>query len=314
MQSYGGRDQAISLYYDKLLNAGAVDEEFALYGFMYLENHEPGFYITGQEQKVFNFLMHYEQQGIYCTPVLQKNYWTKVAKGERQKIKRQYQFDMVRTLESMYSKNFFSGVEKLGQTMPADTALEVLSHWKDEMDVSYDMDLIHLYEVTVAMAVQMRLLTIYTAEKFIKWAHELENQLKMDELQQEGDVHTYAGLAYLDDDGKNIRYLQFGKHYTAWQKRQQLMMEGKIVSPVFDKKMYFSATDFRIIQKKKQEFEGCMKEKMGEWYFEYMKTLYNLPSVADKDFYRYMMNKIEENGTQHEKTAFQLYGAQLRML
>lgn len=313
MQSYGGRDQAMGFYYDKLLKAGAVDEEFALYGFMYLENQETGFYVTGQEQKVFSALMQYEQQGIYCTPVLQKNYWAKVARGERQKIKRQYQFDMVKKLETMYGSTFFEVIARLCEVSSGDVALPVLTAWKTELDGSYDADLLHLYEATVAMAVQMKLLTAHTAEKLINWVQGLEGQLMLDELQQDGEAHTFTGLAWLDEKGE-IHYQQYGKQDMAWKKRQKLMLEGNLVSPVFLKEMYYTATDFRVIQEKRQEFEQCMYVIMGNDYFDCLRTLYTLPSVVPETMYSQMLQTVEAICNPDEKTAFQLYSAQLRML
>lgn len=314
MQNYGGRDQATGFYYDRLLKAGAVDEEFQLYGCMYLSETEPGFYITGKEQKMFDFLLQCEQQGVYCTPVLLQTYWTKVACGERQKLKRQYQFNVVKRLESLYGTLFFSVVQELNCVGGNNAAESLLQEWKEQLDGCCDVDLLHLYEETVAMAVQMKLLFSDKAEKFFKWVKQVEEQLTHDELLQEGDAHTYAGLAYMAGNSETICYLQFGKHYAAWQKRQQLILEGNIVSPVFRKQMFFSATDFRIIQQKKQEFETCMREKMSVEYFDYLKQLYTLPTVFSKEKYRKIFDTMAKQWNQNEKKAFQLYSAQLRML
>ena len=313
MKSYGGRDQATGLYYEKLLNAGAVDEEFQLFGCMYLEHGEPGFFVTEKEKKFFEFQLDCEQKGIYCTPPMLETYWAKVAKGERQKLKKQFQFDLIEKLERQYHSSFFENIKRISEIPSSDAAEIVFSTWKSELDSCYDLDLLHLYEATVAMALQMKLLTPYSGMKYLNWVKQLKKQLMEDELRQDGELHTYAGLAYMDSGDETIRYIQYGKHYTAWKKRQQLMLEGKLVSPVLIKNLYYAATDFSIIQEKRKHFEQCMKEIMNAKYFEYLKELYALPKIVSKEFYNPMAQEMNTTGTVEEQTAFQLYCARLRL-
>lgn len=313
MQSYGSRDQAIGFYYEKLLNAGAVDEVFQLYGCMYLENGEPGFYVTGKAEKMSAFRLERAQRGAYCTPVILQSYRAKVARGERQKLKRQFQFDVLKKLEETYRPVFFQLIEQLNAVAANDTAWPVLIEWKMLLDGNYNMDLLHLYKETVSMATQMKVLTVSKEQQLVQWIQSVEHQLQQDELQQEGEAHTFAGIAWLNENGE-IQYQQYGKPDAAWNKRQELMLAGNLVSPVFLKELYYTATDFRVIQKKRQEFEQCMYEIMGKDYFDYLRTLYTLPSVMPETTYHQMLQTAEAACNPNEKTAFQLYGAQLRML
>lgn len=314
MQSYGGRDQAIGNYYEKLLQAGAVDEEFQLFGCMYLEKGEPGFFVTEREAKMFRFQMDCEQKNIYCTPVSRHTYWSKVTKGERQQLKRQYQFDVIKKLEQQYSDDFFCIIEKIEAIAPTNTAAELLDSWKQQLDSCYDMDLIQLYEASIATALQMKVLTPFTGMSYLEWVNHIKQQFQEDAVQQEGETHVYAGLAYLDQASTEIHYLQFGKHYTAWQKRQALLLQGKLVSPVFLKTMYYISNDFQTIQAKRQEFATCMREKMNIGYFEKIKGLYQLPSIMQQDSGQLILHDVKSLCRNEEKTAFQLYGAQLRIL
>lgn len=313
MQSYGGRDQAIGFYYERLLNAGAVDEEFQLYGCMYLEQGEPGFYVTGKAVKMSAFRLERAQRGAYCTPVILQSYRAKVARGERQKLKRQFQFDVLKKLEEMYRTEFFQLIEKLYALPASDEAWPDFLKWKAALDGTFDADVLHLYKETVSMVTQMKLLTVSKEQQLIQWVETVEQQLMENEQQEEGEPHIFAGLAWLNEKDE-IQYQQYGKQDMAWEKRQKLILQGNLVSPVFTKKLYYTATDFRVIQEKRQEFKQCMHTILGKDYFDFLRALYALPSVVPERIYRQMLQTAEIICNADEKTAFQLYGAQLRML
>ena len=313
MQSYGGRDQAISSYCEKLLQAGAVDEEFQLFGCMYLEKGEQGFFVTEREQKMFRFQMECEQKNCYCTPVSLYTYWSKVTKGERQMLKRQYQFDVIKKLEQQYGDMFFHGITNLEAIPPTDAAVEVLDRWKKQLDSCYDLDLLQLYEAIISAALQMKILTPFSGLRYLEWIGRMKQQFQEDMLQQEGEAHVYAGLAYLDEND-GIRYLQFGKQYAAWQKHQELLLKGKTVSPVFLKTLYYTANDFQTIQAKRREFVACMQDKMNKKFFVSLEQLYTLPRIIASERYQAVAEKAEQFFCREEKIAFQLYGRQLRLV
>lgn len=315
MWNYGNRDQAMGLYYEQLRNAGAVEEEIVLYGCLCLDNkNELSFFVTGKEEKFFQFLLNSEQNDAYCTPGTVQSIWAKIAKGEKYITKRKYQFEMIRNLKNCYSNLFFNAITKLKGITPTDEALPILTELRTRFDNRfYDIDIIHLYIETVSMAVQMKVLTSYRGHQLINSVKKIEKQLLEDELLQDAEQHTFAGLAYLDDNTDIIHYLQFGKQYNAWEKRQKLLSQGKLVSPVFVKKQYYNATDYRIVQQKKQIFENCMREKMGEEYFGYLKQLYALPAIMDNEDYFRVLRDVQLCCNEKENAAFKIYSGQLRM-
>ena len=73
--------------------------------------------------------------------------------------------------------------------------------------------------VYISAALQMKILTPFSGLRYLEWIGRMKQQFQEDMLQQEGEAHVYAGLAYLDEND-GIRYLQFGKQYAAWQKHQ----------------------------------------------------------------------------------------------
>lgn len=313
MQGYGSRDQAIGFHYVKLLNAGAVEEEFQMLGCMYMKGEEIGFYVTEKESSFFQYLLSCEQKGIYYTPAILQTNWAKVAKGQRQILKRYYQFSLVEKLENIYSKSFFSKISKLQEMPSSNIAMNILTDWKNELDGCCDIDLLYLYEATISMAIQMKLLTLDGSVQLIQWVHQIEELLSGDIIHHNNKCHTYAGLAYQENREEEIRYLQFGSHYAAWKKQQELIYRGNLVSPIFVKRLYYEATDFRIIREKKAEFEKCMRLKMGGNFFERLQQLYDLPKIMPEEQYQQMLLEVNNYCSNEEKMAFILYSSKLRM-
>lgn len=308
MECYAGRDQAISTHYEKLLQAGAVNEEFEMFGCGYLETGQVKFVVTGKEQTIFERFMKCAQNGWYCTPIEVNTYWSKVAHGERQRVKRAYQFDMLHVLNEKYSDTFFACVERLQNLSAYDYAAHSLETWKETLDACYDYDLLRLFEATVSMAINMKTLTKETGRRYLTWVEQLEKQWLAEQLLPLGEEHRYFGFGYIDEQGQKT-FKIFNRQYTAWCQQQKLLLEQACVSPIFSKEYYFDAVDYHFIQTSKQAFETCMKTYMDEHYFALLKELHALPPIVQKATLPSVRGLHQE-----EQMAYKQFCAQLRIV
>ncbi len=312
VQGYGGRDQATAIYYEKLLDAGVVEEEIQLYGCAYLDGGEIGYFITEKEQKIFRFILQCEQNNIYCTTITTQTYWHKFAKGERQYVKRQDQFQLLQVLQQQYSTVFFEVIAELEKIPVSNDAELILNEWKRELDSCGDVDLLCLFESTVSFAMQRKVLKADSGSKYLSWVQQLKHQMERDQLLEDGAKHTYVGFGYVGEAGK-LQYMQFTKQHTAWQQQQQLMLQGYLVSPLLSKDYYFDAVDFRLLQQKKQTFDQCLRHAINDVYIERYQEIYSLRLPECIEPYKALKTKIAQL-SEEEQRAIQLYGVCLGML
>lgn len=315
MDSYGGRDAAIGQYYTNYLKNGLVEEEFAIYGCVYLKENEPYLYITGKEKTFFSFQLDCEKKGYYCTPGIKRTFWSTVAKGERQNLKRSYQFQVMQELQTLYSEEFFKLINVFMDIPAKDDAKELIYYWEKQLDVCSNIAQLELFETTVSMLIQMKLLTASTGTVFLSRVEKLKQQFYEDESFQDGEPHTYAGFGCFKTGNKDeqMQFLMFDSYYNAWQKQQQLLAQQYMVSPIIAKTVYFHAVDFRIVKEYKNMFFHELQSLMGNEYFSLLKAIYQLPSiVSDKQYDRkniQILKQLKEN----EKEALQQYAAKLRI-
>jgi len=311
---YASRDQATGEYYEKLLRAGAVKLEFSLLGCVYLERGQLGYYVTEKEEKFFQFLLQCERNNIYTTPATLQADWCMVAKGERQTLKRNLQIRLLKKLRAQYHHDFFDAIRKLNGLIAQDWATPLLEPWYHALDSCFDADLLHLFESTLSMMAQMKLLQDGSKQKYLRWLQKQQKQLEVDEVAQEGERHIYAGFGYLErEDRRQITYKQYTKYYTAWRERQRFLQQGKVVSPVFTKTYFFDAIGFQVIQNAKQQFLQTMERIMDQQYFAMLEKCYTLPSILPIEQYEQLYRQIYLQGHQEEANTFALYGAQLRL-
>jgi len=315
MDSYGGRDAAISQYYTMYLKNGLVEEEFVIYGCIYIKENEPHLYITGKEKTFFAFQLECEKKGYYCTPGIKRTFWSTVAKGERQTLKRGYQFQVMQELYMLYSKEFFELINVFMNIPAKDDAKELMDYWNKQLDTCGSIAQLDLFEATVSMLIQMKLLTGSTGSEFLSRVEKLKQQFYEDEGFQDGEEHTYAGFGYFKKDSKDghMEYLMFDSYYNAWQKQQQLLAQKYMVSPILAKTIYFHAVDFRIVKEHKNLFFYEMQRLMGNEYFSLLKALYQLPSIVPEKQCDSRNTQILERLKENEKEALQLYAAKLRI-
>jgi len=311
---YASRDQATGEYYEKLLQAGAVKLEFSLLGCAYLERGQLGYYVTEKEEKFFQFLLQCERNNIYTTPAMVQTDWCMVAQGERQTLKRSLQMRLLRKLKAQYHQEFFDAIQQLNDVTAQNWAAPLLESWYQELDSCFDADLLQLFESTLSMMAQMKLLQENSKQKYLRWLQMQQKQLEVDEVVQEGERHIYAGFGYMErDDRQQITYKHYTKYYTAWQERQRFLQQGKVVSPVFTKTYFFDAVGFQVIQKAKRQFLQTMERIMDQQYFAMLEQCYTLPSILPIEQYEQLYRQIYLQGSQAELNALALYGAQLRL-
>ena len=313
MNSYGGRDEAISRYYTMYLKKGLVEEEFVIYGCVYIKDQVPRIYVTGKEKSFFAFQQNCEKEGSYCTPGIRKSFWSTVAKGERQKLKRDYQFQVLQELKTLYSKNFYGILNELTEITPKDYAKSILESWDKKLDICSDIAQLNLFEATVSMLKQMKVLTDASSIYFLSHVEKLKKQFAEDSVYTEGEKHTYVGLGYSNMADSPIEYLTFDSYYTAQIKQQQLLAKGYLVSPIFSEERYFNAVDFRVVKQHKEEFTQKMKTLMGEQYFALLLSVYRVPGILSEEERNKICAKISSCFSENEKEALQLYTAKLRI-
>lgn len=308
---YAGRDSATGLLYTKLKNAGAVEEEFQFFACSYLTGSSIGYFVTGKEKKFFDFVLQCEQQDIYCTSGMKKSYWGKISGGMKQTIKRRYQLEVLNTIRHLYSDSYFDTIVQLKQIAVQNTAAAMLQYWWKQIEDCYDENLINLFEATLSMAMYMKVLTIEHGQKLLQHTKRIKKQLEHEYILQDGEKHIYAGFGYMDLDGQNREYKIYSKYYTAWQERQIFLEQGKMVSPILTKELYFDAIDFTVIQEKKYVFENLLQQTIDDKYFELLLQIYKLPrDELQKNYQRlYIQNKDSFN--QQELKDFLLYGKKM---
>ena len=315
MDSYGGRDAAISQYYTTYLKNGLVEEEFVIYGCMYIKENEPHLYITGKEKTFFAFQLECEKKGYYCTPGIRRTFWNTVAKGERQNLKRKYQLQVMQELKDLYSERFFAILNELMSIPSKDFAKPLIDSWDKRLDICGDIAQLELFEATVSMLRQMKLLTTDTGMYYLTRIEKLKRQFCEDEGFYDGEKHSYAGFGYIKTDmnAGQIEYLMFDSYYLAWQKQQKLLAENYIVTPIVSKVLYFDAVDFRVVKKYKEIFYQKIQSLLDKNYFELLQEIYRFPHITTEEQYFRLKTQILDCPAENEKEALRLYAAKLRI-
>lgn len=267
MAGYGNRDAAIAAYYESLYKAGAVEEGYQFYGCAYETDGEIHLYVTEQEQKIFAFTLACKSKQQHCTPVQLQTSWLKVPKGNRQLYKRELQIDFAKQLAEQYSQDFFHVIKSLPQTKNNFPAESYIRHQNETLDCAGELSDLELFENTVAMMTQRKLVSTETAEKCLQHSRQMRQQMSQYEVLPTGEKHQYAGFCILEPDGSK-KYRQYARYATAQKAYEEAQLQQKKLSPLFMKTYSFDPVDFRQVQEHKDAFGRLLREKLDSRYMK----------------------------------------------
>ena len=105
-------DKQCCEYYATLLAMGAYDEEFALFGTVYLEDGRRKCYISTSRAKAHRFFTICKERQIYPTVIETKIRRLRVHSGEKTQVEQRLKLEFAKELSQKYSSAFLQGLQE----------------------------------------------------------------------------------------------------------------------------------------------------------------------------------------------------------
>ena len=293
MQGYfdNRRDEEGMKDWVKLMNLGCFGQEFHIYALAYEDEQGIAYRCSAKANKLFDFAKTCAVYGYYPTAVTANIQRRTCPSGCEDTIKSWLKKETAYLLRENYNKTYFKGMKILGKTAASNAALPILKNIQENMEGRYILSELNLFEGLVLEAVRQKKLTGEYYWQFNSWIRDMHKQMA-DEMQIRGRYEKLlSGFAYVEQDGKT-GYFTDAFLQTTYESHQQYELEGKIVTPIYEKKYWLQEiSQFREI---KMEFEKHLWQCFDEQYFAIFNALRGLPSVIAQDSYQEVAQEIKE--------------------
>ena len=288
----------------QLIRMGFFTEEFVSYGVTYWKDGMRWYFISNHYKKVSDFINQCRQNSICCTPIEKLYRREQVLVGESEKISQRNKLELAKKMKEDYSKDFFLSFNAFANIPNSDSAKELLDEIRTSLAGTFDYDALNIFKSINEYAFDAKKVKLSDYMKNSSWIEQEKQELKKNMVGHDNHSRQYAGFAYLTSDGVPKYYDNALFDLTA-MRRQDLILKGENVTPIYEKQYYFS--DIAELPKMSVMFSNELKKRYDENYFLLLEYMDNLPTPIDKDVYLELAEEIEHIGTDKEKKLINYY-------
>ena len=284
---------------------GKFEEEFIVYGCCYMEHGKKMYRVSTQILDIYRFRERCLERGIQPSPVVSFLNRVLVPSGMQDSYLFQTRIQLAKNMQGMYSQEFLQKLTELAACENHDGAADIFYELQQKMIGCFDRDVVQLVEGLLICAYQQKKLTWTTYQEFRQWVNYLYSQMEDDVVIKKNFQRTFFGLAYHNAQQKPCYYVNAQKS-DVYKKREALMMQGILTTPIVQKTYYYAQQpDLRTV---KELFKQQMAQWMDEEYWCYFERINQTSAAIPMEIYRKLRQDVEKTGTDAEKAYLQMYG------
>ncbi len=249
---------------ERISELGGFKVEFPVYLTCYADKGTCYYYVSSEKQNVYDFIDEKLKENLYCIPPVRKAMKTIVSAGQKDELYQQ--FKVIAAKELMHE-----GAGNVACLLPTfapkstNVAQDILEQMRICLKGINNEELRQLYRGLLDMAYYAKKINGVFYNKTLEW-------LNIEEMRQEEEsiahaVHerVYSGFAYFKPEGQ-LAYYTNAVFASTLLKREELMSEGTIVSPILQKKYCFN--DINAIGNVVMAFKSVLKKYLNQKFME----------------------------------------------
>lgn len=298
------RDIQCGENFNRLLELGCFDREFVFSGYGFLENGKIRYCVGGKTLNIYRSMHQCLLHGVYPTAVMKKVKRIAVPSGKREAIKQEVKMELVYDIKQAYNTTFFQAIWELAKEPAQDSAASLLNDVKDKIEGRFRDDWLQIFEGLCNQALENKTLTYPTYHQFTQWSEYMRRQMDDDIVARDRFERVFSGFAYQEGDG--FKYYMDAEQATVEERREQLKLLGKKVTPIYRKAYYFhTITD---IAKLRREFSNDLQSVISNEVWALTNLFYQLPSVINRDKYQILKDDVSKNCSEQAYNNYIGYG------
>lgn len=286
------RDLKVAMDFQQMAKNGYIDEEFTMYGCVYLENGERRYLISDEELKISEFVDNAWQKGYFPSPVETLKKVCPVPAGEREQIGNGVKLDLAKKLQERYSRAFLQEFTSKYEDMASDEGKTILYEYIRSVQNSFSREKVEMAMQLVNFAYEAKVLKKESFHALCALLNKEKEKMLHDIIAKDILHRTFHTLMY-ESNGR-ICYVTNARKEWAIQKRNKLRKSGNIVAPIFSATYWYN--NQVSLDDVKQLHEKQYKELLNETYFALVKELYQVRSQISRED---MIQYSEQAGSQY---------------
>ena len=286
------RDLKCSQDVEKMTELRRFEEEFNVYGISYKKENQIWHQVSSDPIELFEFIEHAVCKNIYPTVINQWINRVLVPAGEEEYFLLETKQSLAKKQKRIYTSVFFDHFYKFANTKNSNAAYPCLKQLQEDLIGRFDREKLNLFDKLLLYSLEAKKITSSTYHEFKNWVESQYQQMEDDIIIKKDLKRTYSGIKYYDENN-TIKYYLNAKPEIVYFKREQLILENKIVTPIWTKNYWFqhipNGADVR------KQFLSEMNSHYSEKIMSLFSYIHTLPSAIPNKEYQDWMSELEQN-------------------
>lgn len=304
------RDVECGMDVSRMVELGKFDKEFTVYGCAYRHEGETYFAVSEHADTIYRLREKLQLKGVCPSNVMNYHVATSVPAGEIDEIWQDIKWELAKKLMKTYPDSFLDMLNELIDRPAKNIAWPYLQQWQKDLEGRFLKDWLSLFDKLVEECYLAKQLDEKHYQLLYTWSKKIWQQMEDDPVVKDIHHRTLSGFAY-SDKRKAIQFKINAQYTQVCRKRQELMNQGYVVTPIYSETFWFQTqTQF---PPKQNEFREKLSEMLKPC-MELMKKLRKSESFIDKQLFALYYEKVNSLNNKFLQDTFKSYGYQWNCL
>ena len=284
------RDVQIAMDFQKMAENGYLDEEFTMYGCVYLKNNERQYLISSEEGDIVKFVRNAVKEGLYPSPIRKLKEVCHVPLGEKERIGNQVKIRLAQKMQEDYPLEFLTEFEAWCRLLASDAAFAKLHTYVKALKNCFSLERIALAENLILLAYESKKLTRDSYQVLMQTLDKEKAKMQDDIIEKNVLSKTLHTIMYEAEDG-NLRYATNARIEWVEQKKNTLKGKGNIVSPIYSR-VYWYNNQCKLDDVQELHKENYLQVLNAD-YFSLVKEIYHYPAAFDQKAFAQLQRTVQ---------------------
>lgn len=274
----------------KMAALGRYAEEFIVYAVSYQENGQLWHRVSSDQEELWRFVEDCQQRDIYPTIVEEWVNRTLVPSGERDTYLLNSKISLAQKMKRHYTEAFMAELTQFAQAENNNTASALLEGEHEALLGCFERERLERFGTLVQYAYNAKKLSRNEYDRLQNWLAHIFKQMEDDVVIKKNFGRTFYGIGYKEQSKQ--KYYTNANKPLVWQKRQQLLQEGKMTTPIWQKTYWYDYQPDLLSTKK--AFLAYLEQWFDGGYWQQLEAIQALPAAIDAHAYEGWLRTLEK--------------------
>lgn len=233
------RDVKLAEDFRKMAELGYVDEEYTMYGIVYLADGKRHYLISRNELQIWEQAKDLCLKNIYPSSVAHLTKVCHVPLGEEERIAMEVKIALARQLSDNYPIAALEEITDYFNARKNSSVFQEIKEYCTQIEGHFSRDELNIARLLIEIGYIHKNLSEIEYHELIEWLEFAEKNIENDIISKDILQKNWHSLLYYDQNGK-AKLLTNARKEWAYAKATTLIQKGFLVSPIFSAEYWYN--------------------------------------------------------------------------